>query len=508
MYQVYVRSFADSSGDGVGDLAGVLEHLDHLEWLGVDGLWLGPIYPSPMVDGGYDVADTMAVDPRFGDLEDFDRLVHEAHRRGLRIIGDLVPNHVSDRHPWFLEALEGGPGHPARDRFHFQPGPALPNDWPSHFGGPAWTATPDGQWYLHFYAPEQPDLNWDHPDVIELWDQTLRFWLERGMDGFRIDSAPLLVKPPVDHHLGDARLNDGRLATTPWHHLGDRDEIHTLYRSWRSCADAYGTDRLLVAELDLADSQRANRYLAPDELHLALDFSLVGAHEDPPPVPLDARWLASVTQRALDRASAGVPMSWTLENHDRVRAVTRWGSPARAAALAAFVAGLGGVLWIYQGQELALEQVEVHVDDPQVRRGLPSRDGSRLPMPWSAEPAAGFTTATPWAPVPPSWPEQSVDVQRRDPTSWLWWYRSLLTARNELCFAPDPILDLSRLATGQLAYRRQLGDGRELLVVINCADTDAALDPRTNRTRAAFLRSDRRDPAAPLAPGACAWLWS
>ena len=306
IYQLYVRSFADSDGDGTGDLLGVTSRLDYLTDLGVDALWLTPFYRSPMADGGYDVADYRDVDPRFGTLADFDKLLMEAHARGLRVIIDVVPNHCSDQHVWFQAALTAAPGSPERQRFHFrlgrgEAGERPPNDWQSIFRGPAWTRLPDGDWYLHLFAPEQPDLNWDHPEVRAEFANVLRFWLDRGVDGIRIDVAHGLVKAPglpdVGHQGTTLLVGD----ETPFF---DQDGVHEIYREWRSILDSYEPERIAVAEAWLPNVYRTARYVRPDELHQAFNFEFLGAP-----------WSAGAYRRVVDSSlevmgSVGAPTTW------------------------------------------------------------------------------------------------------------------------------------------------------------------------------------------------------
>ncbi|HEY2985050.1 MAG TPA: alpha-amylase family glycosyl hydrolase, partial [Jatrophihabitantaceae bacterium] len=336
-YQIYPRSFADGNGDGIGDLIGVRERLDYLVELGVEALWLSPFFRSPMADGGYDVADPCDVDPMFGTLADFDALVAAAHERRLRVTVDIVPNHFSDQHVWFQAALGAGPGSPERERFIFREGrgESPPNNWPSVFGGPAWSRVPDGQWYLHLFAPEQPDLNWANPEVPAEFERILRFWLDRGVDGFRVDVAHGMAKP--------AGLPDVDLSKLPARHEGpmpsltdlrwDRDGVHDHLRMFRRVLDSYPGDRMAVGEAWVPDDERLARYVRPDELNLAFNFRLV-----------QARWGADTFQDAINSslsamARVGAPCTWVLSNHDVVRHVTRYGGGAlglargRAAAL-------------------------------------------------------------------------------------------------------------------------------------------------------------------------------
>ncbi|MET9470325.1 alpha-amylase family glycosyl hydrolase, partial [Streptomyces sp. NPDC006544] len=331
IYQVYVRSFADSDGDGVGDLRGVRERLPHLARLGVDAVWLTPFYVSPQADGGYDVADYRAVDPLFGDLSDADDLVRSAHALGLRVIVDVVPNHTSEQHPWFREALACAPGAPARSRYHFRrgrgpAGAAPPNDWESVFGGPAWTRTPDGEWYLHLFAPQQPDLNWELPEVAEEFTSVLRFWLDLGVDGFRVDVAHGMVKAPGLPDIG--RGAQATLIGTEPLPFFDQDGVHEIHRSWRRLLDSYEGPRVGVAEAWAPTSERLALYVRPDELHQAFNFRFLNC-------PWDPAVLRSVIDESLAAtASVGAPTTWVLSNHDVVRHVTRYGGGAQGLARA------------------------------------------------------------------------------------------------------------------------------------------------------------------------------
>ncbi|MEW9528993.1 glycoside hydrolase family 13 protein [Microbispora sp. NPDC049125] len=449
IYQVYPRSFADGNGDGVGDLLGLRGRLPYLARLGVDALWITPWYRSPMVDGGYDVADHRDVDPLFGTLGEAEELIGEAHALGMRVLLDIVPNHCSDRHPWFQEALAAGPGSPARERFWFRGGDRPPNDWPSNFGGPAWSPTGDGEWYLHLYAPEQPDLNWNHPDVRDDFERTLRFWFDRGADGFRIDVAPALVKA---EGLPDLAGYPGYL---PWK---DQEGVHDLYRSWRAIADSYPGDRVFAGEIWLPDPARLARYLRPGELHTAFNFAM-----------LTCPWEADALRAVIDTTLAthepvGAPPTWVLSNHDVPRPVTRYGRDGaafdsadyfarshgtpydeglglrRARAAALLVAALPGSVYVYQGEELGLPEVEdLPADalrDPMWARSggtVKGRDGCRVPLPWSGtRPPFGFGVGRPWLPQPPGWASLTAEAQSRDPSSTLALYRAALRLRRGL----------------------------------------------------------------------------
>ncbi|MEW9550268.1 glycoside hydrolase family 13 protein [Nonomuraea sp. NPDC050783] len=414
VYQVYPRSFADADGDGTGDLAGVRDRLGYLAGLGVDALWLSPFYTSPLADGGYDVADYRDVDPRFGTLADFDALVADAHARGIRVIVDLVPNHSSDRHPWFLAGL--------RDRYIFRD---RPNDWESIFGGPAWTQVEDGQWYLHLFAPEQPDLNWDNPEVRAEFRDILRFWLDRGVDGFRVDVAHGMIKAAG---LPDVGQKDGPQAEM----LGDeqvpyfdQDGVHEIYREWRPILDSYPGGRMAVAEAWVSSPERLARYIGPDELHQAFNFEFMMAD-------FHAKSFRAVIEKSLAEAElVGAPTTWVLSNHDKPRHVTRHGSLARARAATLLMLALPGSAYLYNGEELGLPEVldlpdELRQDPAFLRRGE-SRDGCRVPIPWTSEPGCGWRD--PWLPIPPEWAELSAEAQEHDPGSTLNLYRAALRLR-------------------------------------------------------------------------------
>ena len=456
IYEIYPRSFADGDGDGTGDLAGVRARLPYLRDLGVDALWFTPWYRSPMADGGYDVADYRSIDPVFGTLSDAEALIAEALEHGIRTIIDVVPNHVSDEHPWFRAALAAGPGAPERDRFWFHPGRGpggaeMPTRWRSDFDGPTWTRTtnPDGtpgEWYLHLFSPEQPDLNWGHPDVRAEHEDVLRFWFDRGVAGIRIDSAALPVKDPA--------LREVPAATAPGGHpYVDRDDLHDIYRSWRRVADSYDPPRVLVGEIWLPDTARFARYLRPDEMHTAFNFDF-----------MTRPWAAKELRESIDttleaHGSIGAPATWVLSNHDVTRPVTRYGradssfsftakrfgTPTdlaigrrRARAAALLTAALPGSLYLYQGDELGLPEVEdlpldLLQDPMHFRSGGrdPGRDGCRVPLPWSGEqPPFGFTGApAAWLPQPADWARLTVDCQADDPASMLRLYRSALAIR-------------------------------------------------------------------------------
>jgi alpha-glucosidase len=451
IYQVYPRSFADSDGDGTGDLEGIRQRLPHLRDLGVDAVWLSPFYASPQADGGYDVADYRAVDPMYGTLLDADAVIRDAHALGLRIIVDLVPNHSSDRHEWFRRAVADGPGSPLRERYHFRPGKGEhgelpPNDWESIFGGPAWTRLPDGEWYLHLFAPEQPDLNWEHPAVADEFRSILRFWLDMGVDGFRIDVAHGLVKAEGLPDLGGH--DQLKLLGNDVMPFFDQDGVHDIYRSWRLILDEYDGDRIFVAEAWTPTVERTAHYVRPDELHQAFNFQYLGA-------PWEATELRAIIDSSLDAMRpVGAPATWVLSNHDVTRHATRYANPPglgtqirtagdrelglrRARAATLLMLALPGSAYVYQGEELGLPDV---TDLPDEVRQDPSffraqgqdgyRDGCRVPIPWTrAGSSYGFGSGGSWLPQPDSWGELSVEAQTGVPGSTLELYRAALAAR-------------------------------------------------------------------------------
>jgi alpha-glucosidase len=442
IYQVYVRSFADSNGDGVGDLRGIIAKLPYLVQLGVDAIWLNPFYPSPQKDAGYDVSDYRDVEPLFGDLRDFDDLIGAAHGSGLRVIVDLVPNHTSSEHPWFRAAVAAAPGSRERARYLFRDGRGEsgefpPNDWQSIFGGSAWTRVADGQWYLHLFAPEQPDLDWTDPDVVAEFDEILRFWLDRGVDGFRIDVAHGLAKDPdlVDMPADLDPLIPSWVAQAR-HPFWDRDEVHEVYRRWRRTLESYPGDRVTVAEAWVYDPIRYARYVRRDELHTAFNFTFLMA-------PWDAPELQGAIDDTLESLrDVGAPATWVLANHDVEREVSRYGEGAiglrRARAASLLMLSLPGSAYIYQGEELGLE--EVHDIPPELRQdplyyrsggANPGRDGCRVPMPWSGDaPPFGFSSNPgAWLPQPPAWAVKTAQAQERDPASMLTLYRNALRIR-------------------------------------------------------------------------------
>ncbi|HEY2273407.1 MAG TPA: glycoside hydrolase family 13 protein [Jatrophihabitantaceae bacterium] len=466
-YQVYPRSYADGNGDGNGDLIGLRERLDHLVELGVDALWLSPFYRSPMADNGYDVSDPCDVDPIFGTLADFDALLADAHEHGIRITIDVVPNHFSDQHPWFEAALAAAPGSPERARFIFRPGKGThgqlpPNNWPSAFGGPAWSRVPDGEWYLHLFAPEQPDLDWTNPEVSAEFERIFRFWLDRGVDGFRIDVGQGLAKPPglPDMDL-DAIVPDeeGPHLPSPDDLRWDRPGVHEYHRFFRRVLDSYPGERMAVGEVWVADDRRLAAYVRPDELNLAFNFELVVA----PWGAADLRKAIESSLGALEQV--GAPCTWVLGNHDVERPATRYGGGtvgvARARAAALVQLSLPGAAFVYNGEELGLENVDLPDDalrDPTWERSghtQRGRDGERVPLPWAGDtaPYAFTSAATTWLPMPDGWAGLGVRDEQADPASTLSLYRRAVRLRREL-FSPDSELEWLDTPVGVLGYRR------------------------------------------------------
>ncbi|MFG2709437.1 glycoside hydrolase family 13 protein [Streptomyces goshikiensis] len=510
IYQVYPRSFADSNGDGMGDLEGIRRRLPYLKELGVDAVWLSPFYASPQADAGYDVADYRAIDPMFGTLHDADAVIREAHALGLRIIVDLVPNHCSDQHEWFKQALAEGPGTPLRERFHFRPGRGddgelPPNDWESIFGGPAWTRVADGEWYLHLFAPEQPDFNWEHPAVQDEFRSILRFWLDLGTDGFRIDVAHGLVKAPGLPDLGrDEQLKLLGNQVLPFF---DQDGVHEIYRSWRTVLEEYAGDRIGVAEAWTPSADRTALYVRPDELHQAFNFHYLGTG-------WDAEALRASIDESLDAMRpVGAPSTWVLSNHDVVRHVTRYGGGeqglARARAAALLMLALPGSAYVYQGEELGLPEV---TDLPDEVRQDPSffkengqdglRDGCRVPLPWSGTEAPyGFGDGGSWLPQPAQWAGLSVEAQTGDPASTLELYRAALRIRHERADlgAGDAVQWLAAPA-GVLAFRR--GD---FVCTVNTTGEAVRLTPPGTALLASAAPADPADPGVLGADTAVWW---
>lgn len=492
-YQIYPRSFLDSNGDGEGDLAGITSRLSHVSDLGADAIWLSPFYTSPNHDGGYDVADPRDVDPRHGTLADAKILFDTAHQLGLKILVDVVPNHFSDEHVWFKAALKSPKGSPERARFHFLDGKTPttpPNNWISLFGGSAWTQVDDGQWYLHLFDSSQPDLNWESEDIKTDFEKTLRFWIDLGADGFRIDVAHGLVKENItqDHYDPQGLSNALRLdvemsaeargkllASVPFF---DRDGVHEIYRHWRTIFDSYDREIMAVAEAWVHPPERATLYVRPDELQQVFNFDLLVAR-------FDDREIFDCIDRTLTLiGGVGANPTWALSNHDTPRLVSRMGEK-QARAMALFTYGLPGAAYIFQGQELGLPDADLLDSDRQdpaffrtngVQKG---RDGARVPLPWKGENSPfGFTTGKPWLPIPQEWATKTFEKQSGDGSSSLEMYRELLKFRKGL----NPTTSLSRTVdnltwterpngSGLIAYKRGNTE-----IILNTSDSAIELE--------------------------------
>lgn len=479
-YQVYPRSFADSDGDGVGDLDGVTARLDYLSALGIDAIWLNPVMVSPMADHGYDVADPRDVDPLFGGLGALERLITEAHARGIRITMDLVPNHTSSQHAWFQAALAAAPGSPERERYIFRDGlngQEPPNNWVSVFGGPAWTRVADGQWYLHLFDAEQPDLNWDNPEVFDDLEKTLRFWLDRGVDGFRIDVAHGMAKPPglPDMSNPDVEMLTSQDDDPRFNHEG----VHDIHRGIRSVLDDY-PDAVSIGEIWVFDNEDFAKYLRPDELHMGFNFRLVRAD-------FDAVSVHDAIENALAAASlADASPTWTLSNHDVDREVSRYGGGAlglsRAKAMAMVMLALPGAVFLYNGEELGLPNVDLPdevLQDPVWKRSGHTergRDGCRVPLPWSGSaPPFGFSSnPDTWLPIPAQWQTLTVERQAADPDSTLAFFRTILRLRRTAFHVTENDVDWVQLGPGVLAF---FSGG--VLCVLNTSTATVALPDGT-----------------------------
>ncbi|TDO36408.1 alpha-glucosidase [Kribbella sp. VKM Ac-2527] len=505
VYQVYPRSFADADGDGTGDVNGIRARLPYLADLGVDAIWISPWYPSPLLDGGYDVSDYRGINPDFGTLTDADALIAEAHALGIRILIDLVPNHCSWEHPWFKAALAAGKGSPERELFWFRDGKGPdgslpPTNWPATFGGQAWTRIEDGQWYLHLFDISQPDWNWDHPKVIEEFDSILRFWFDRGVDGFRIDVADSMAK---DSSLPDVvPTPDGEVSRDKYegHPTYDQPGVHDIHQRWRRIADEYADTpqgpRVFVAEAWLSPADRLAQYVRPHELHSAFNFDALQC-------PWDAEELREVIDHTTEHFWAvGAPATWVLSNHDTIRHRTRYGRdqkdasmPAgtvptdlelglrRAKAAVLLELALPGGAYIYQGDELGLPEVEDLpedvLDDPTWERSgrtVRGRDGCRVPIPWSgSEPAYGFGgDGQPWLPQPADWAPLTAESETADPESHLNLYKAALRIRHDQEALGDGRMVWDETApTGVLSFTRDPG----FRCVVNLGDEPVALPP-------------------------------
>ncbi len=538
IYQVYPRSFADHSGNGVGDLRGIIDRLPYLSDLGVDALWLNPFYCSPQNDAGYDVANYYEVDPLFGSTRDAEELIIRAHELNLRVIFDIVPNHTSIEHAWFRQALLTAPGSAAWNRYHCvrglgEDGSRPPNDWRSVFGGSGWsqildpdTAEPTGWWYLHLFDATQPDLNWDHEDVRAEHEQVLKFWFDRGVDGFRIDVAHGLVKSPGYPFSGESDRVLGVADDVPVLPQWDQPGVHDVYRSWRRLADSYDPPRVFCGEVWVSTPEAQAQYLRPDELHTAFNFHY-----------LKTRWDAEHLRETIDHSlatadSVSAPCTWVLSNHDVWRHVSRLAPEnpqgnqdlstgmARARAASLIMLALPGSAYLYQGEELGLPEV---LDLPAQSRQDPifartdgaalGRDGCRVPLPWTAQPPTfGFnSTGQSWLPQPDMWGELSVETQLRDADSCLSMYRQALALRADESIFNEGTLEWLSSPVDTIAFRRPGRDS--VIAVMNLSD-----EPLTWMAQKLLLASSSQVTAEPstqnhalglvvtLAPNTAAWV--
>lgn len=516
-YQIYPRSFFDSDGDGEGDLRGITDHLDYVRNLGVDAVWMSPFYKSPNKDGGYDVSNPRDVDPRHGNLSDAKALFASAKELGLKIIVDIIPNHFSSEHEWFKKALLAPKNSVERSRFHFYDGKdskTPPNNWISLFGGSAWTQVEDGQWYLHLFDSSQPDLNWGNVDVQEDFENTLRFWLDLGVDGFRIDVAHGLAKENLlqDHFDPQALSNALRLdvemdseersallSSVPFF---DRDGVHDVYRSWRKVFDTYDRDIMAVAEAWVHPPERALLYVRKDELDQVFNFDLLVSQFD------DVELFSCIerTLKMMDGLDASP--TWALSNHDTPRLATRVGvEPARALAL--FTFGLPGSCYVYQGQELGLPDAELADADRQDPAFIRSkgaqkgRDGARVPLPWSGDMTPfGFTTGKPWLPIPQEWRELTAQNQGIDQGSSLRMYHDVLALRKRFLNGKKDFVWTARPnGSGVISYRRGAVE-----IVLNTSDTPVKLKTTGRALIASNGQSTVTHAEVELAARTCIWL--
>ncbi|MGA1511802.1 MAG: alpha-amylase family glycosyl hydrolase [Aquiluna sp.] len=516
IYQIYPRSFLDSNGDGMGDLPGITKGLPALKELGVDAVWLSPFYSSPQNDAGYDVSNYVDVDPIFGTLEDFDLLLDSAHKLGLRVMIDLVPNHSSDQHEWFQRALNSPKGSPERNFYHFKDGKGEngelpPNNWVSMFGGPAWTRVKDGQWYCHLFDSSQPDLNWSNPEVRSEFEKILRFWLDRGVDGFRVDQPHAMAKAAglPDHPYVDqagAGFIEGREAPPMWF----QDEVHDIFRRWRAILDEYPGERAMCGEAYVLPLSLMAKWVRPDEFHQTFNFRF-----------LDAGWdkeaLVSAINESFDAFdSVGAPSTWVLSNHDVIRHASRFGGNygratasdgigpdnpqpdnelglKRARGATLFMLGLPGASYLYQGEELGLPEHTTidpkHRQDPTFERtgGVRvGRDGCRVPLPWEeGQPSNGFSSAAGWLPQPSSYAELSRKTQEGRAGSTLELYRTALKLRKELALGEGSfdwisLGDVLSYQNGELTISHNFGTEPQKLagdVLIRSGNEDGPLRP-------------------------------
>jgi len=464
IYQIYPRSFADANGDGMGDLPGITSRLDSLKTLGIDAVWLSPFMRSPQKDAGYDVSDYCDVDPLFGTLDDFDEMLAKAHELGLRVLIDLVPNHTSDQHEWFKRAVAAGPGSPEREFYHFRDGDVPPNNWQSMFGGPAWTQLPDGQWYCHLFDSSQPDLNWENPAVEAAFEDILRFWLDRGVDGFRVDQPHAMGKAAgLPDHPDVERAGAGFIEGEPSPPMWFQESVHPIFRKWRAILDSYPGERAMCGEAYVLPLSFMALWVRPDEFHQTFNFRY-----------LDSPWTASNIRKTIDESfdafgSVGAPSTWVLSNHDVMRHASRMGGNfgrttasdgvgpndpqpdaelglKRAVAATLFTLGLPGSMYLYQGEELGLpEHTTLEPEfrqDPTFARtngARVGRDGCRVSLPWESGVGAanGFnTTGKSWLPQPEIYAKYARDLQEGVPGSALETYKQALRCRKEqsLCY--------------------------------------------------------------------------
>ncbi|MEK9987616.1 MAG: glycoside hydrolase family 13 protein [Aquiluna sp.] len=516
IYQVYPRSFLDSNGDGIGDLAGITKGLDALKDLGVDAVWLSPFYRSPQKDAGYDVSDYKDVDPLFGTLEDFDRMLERAHELGLRVMIDLVPNHSSDQHQWFQNALNSKRGSRERSFYHFadgkgENGELPPNNWVSMFGGPAWTRAKDGQWYCHLFDSSQPDLNWSNPEVEREFEEILRFWLDRGVDGFRVDQPHAMAKQeglPDHPYVAEAGAGfiEGREAPPMWF----QEEVHDIFRSWRKILDEYEGERAMCGEAYVLPLSLMAKWVRADEFHQTFNFRF-----------LDAGWSREPLVAAINESfeafdAVGAPSTWVLSNHDVIRHASRFGGDygratasdgigpdnpqpdnelglqkARAATL--FMLGLPGASYLYQGEELGLPEhttlAPEHRQDPTFARtngARVGRDGCRVPLPWAGGgPSNGFSEAAGWLPQPDAFAHLSRKSQDGIQGSTLELYKSALRLRKKLALGEgsfDWVLlgDVLSYKNGHITVVHNFGSDPwplEGKAIIRSGHTEGPLEP-------------------------------
>ena len=517
IYQVYPRSFFDTNGDGEGDLRGISSHLDYVRYLGVDAIWLSPFYSSPNKDGGYDVSNPREVDPRYGNLKDAQDLFNHAHELGLKVLVDIIPNHFSSEHEWFKLALKSPKGSPERSRFHFYEGKDRenpPNNWISLFGGRAWTQVADGQWYLHLFDSSQPDLNWENEDVKKDFEKTLRFWLDLGVDGFRIDVAHGLVKESLlqDHYDPQGLSNALRLdvemdhearsallSTVPYF---DRDGVHEIYREWRKLFDSYNREVMAVAEAWVHPPERATRYVRGDELQQVFNFDLLVTPFS------DKEIFERIDGTLILMRGVGASPTWALSNHDTPRLVSRIGKE-QASALALFIFGLPGSCYVFQGQELGLPDADLDDRDRQdpafirTKGAQKGRDGARVPLPWSGSKTPfGFSTGKPWLPIPQEWTELTVEKQTGDERSSLEMYRNAMDSRKHLLNGKEDFTwTITPDGSGVISYRRGMVE-----IALNTSDLPVRLKTSGRILIASDGQNSLTDGEVVLAPRACVWL--